>query len=153
MDWHKLFDFDDIAANGAITNAAVAIAEALSGEYGQPLVGRTRMVFVDRVQGVVYKLPLNYEGISANQLEAQSSLRQRESAESAYVPIAPCELLLDKDIDLVADRSSDSGIPILKMEYLQSVEIPISEMPTWVQSVDCAQVGIDQHGDLLAFDL
>ncbi len=149
--WSELFDFDDSRVNGAITRAALAIAEAFRFAYGEPLVGRTRMVFIDRHQNVVYKLPFNYDGIAANEQEAAAFQRQ-EAGEPGYIPIAPCQICFDDDIALVAERSSNSGIPILRTTYLRPVNVPASDLPAWTQSVDCAQVGLDENGELLAFD-
>jgi hypothetical protein len=111
-------------------------------KYGEPEVGRTRAVF-DRGDGYVVKVPINGEGFSANDREVRTS-----EAEDPYTPVADCYH------DTVYD-ASPKGVSILVMEKLTFEGVPRSykDLPDWVGAVDCAQVGYNKKGELVAFDL
>lgn len=111
-------------------------------KYGEPEVGRTRAVF-DRGDGYVIKVPINGEGFIANDREVKTA-----ETENPYTPVAHCYH------DTLYDVSSE-GVSVLVMEKLSFEGVPRSykDLPDWVGAVDCAQVGYNKKGELVAFDL
>ena len=111
-------------------------------KYGEPEVGRTRAVF-DRGDGYVVKVPINGESFAANSREARTS-----EADNPYTPVAECYH------DTVYDVDPD-GVSVLVMEKLNFEGVPRSyrDLPDWVGSVDCGQVGYNRKGELVAYDL
>lgn len=104
-------------------------------------VGRTRhvLMYEDRV----VKVALDEEGCDANDFEASYS---GEHGKTGYVPIA------DSKIE-VWQTPSGRDVAVLVMERVTPYSAPYSEMPDWVGYVDCAQVGHDREGRLVAYDL
>ncbi|MEU7631758.1 hypothetical protein AB0C34_17470 [Nocardia sp. NPDC049220] len=101
--------------------------------FGVPLVGRTRAVFRTG-DGYVIKVAHTWEGLAANALEAAVS-----QAVDPVVPMAPTELLKDGSV-----RAEE--VTVLTVWDYRTV-------PTWIRSVDCAQVGYLADGRLVAYDL
>lgn len=114
---------------------------AYTEKYGIPEVGRTRAVF-DRGDGHVIKVPLNGEGFMANRSEALTS-----ASDDTFIPVAKCwqEERTEFPGDTVSVLVMEKVTPIGKINY--------KELPDWVGYVDCAQVGHDRHGNLVAYDL
>lgn len=112
-------------------------------QYGQPLLGRTRAVF-DRGDGYMVKVAMNGEGLMAN----RSEILTHEEPDS-YIPVAPCRM--ETDYSVVPE-----GMEVLVMEKVDikgASHLSYKEMPDWVGSVDCGQVGYDSKGRLVAYDL
>lgn len=112
-------------------------------QYGQPLLGRTRAVF-DRGDGYMVKVPMNGEGLMANQSEIMT-----HEAKDPYIPVAECRM--ETDYSVVPE-----GMPVLVMEKVDiesASKLRYKDMPDWVGSVDCGQVGYDRKGRLVAYDL
>ena len=110
-------------------------------KYGVAQVGRTRAVF-DRGDGYMIKVPLNGEGFMANWSESLTS----ESGDP-FIPIAKCWQEDDNSIP-------GEGINVLVMEKVTPIgNISYKDLPDWVGYVDCAQVGHDKSGKLVAYDL
>lgn len=110
-------------------------------KYGVAQVGRTRAVF-DRGDGYMIKVPLNGEGFMANRSESLTS----ESGDP-FIPIAKCWQEDDNSIP-------GEGINVLVMEKVTPIgNVSYKDLPNWVGFVDCAQVGYDQSGKLVAYDL
>jgi hypothetical protein len=110
-------------------------------KYGVAQVGRTRAVF-DRGDGYMIKVPLNGEGFMANRSERLTS-----ESDDTFIPIAKCWEEDDKSIP-------GAGISVLVMEKVTPIgRISYKDLPNWVGFVDCAQVGHDKSGNLVAYDL
>lgn len=110
-------------------------------KYGVAQVGRTRAVF-DRGDGYMIKVPLNGEGFMANRSERLTS-----ESDDTFIPIAKCWEEDDNSIP-------GEGISVLIMEKVTPIgNISYKELPNWVGYVDCAQVGHDRSGKLVAYDL
>lgn len=99
--------------------------------------GRNRIVYVSECGNYVFKVPINKDGEFNNWCE---HVRFNEYKEKWY-PLARCH-----------------GIPesfILIMEYVDAdyiLHVPVNERPDWVGFVDCAQVGYNKAGELVAYD-
>lgn len=107
---------------------AAQLAEAL---YGTPIAeSRHRVVFRDGDE--VIKVPLCESGIMACHCELT------EQGEF-YAKTRP-----DQDL------SEQTGLPIVRMEYVEHVGW--SETPDWTWGVDCGQVGRTKDGRLVAYD-
>lgn len=110
-------------------------------KYGVAQVGRTRAVF-DRGDGYMVKVPLNGEGFMANRSESLTS-----ASDDTFIPVAKCWMEEDTSIP-------GGSIDILVMEKVTPIEeIDYKKLPDWVGFVDCAQVGHDSKGKLVAYDL
>lgn len=112
-------------------------------KYGQPLLGRTRAVF-DRGDSYMVKVPMNGEDLMANQSEIMTY-----EAKDPYIPVAECRM--ETDYSVVPE-----GMPVLVMEKVDiesASKLRYKDMPDWVGSVDCGQVGYDRKGRLVAYDL
>lgn len=103
--------------------------------YGTPDIGRTRAVF-DTQDGNVIKIPYTDEGFMANHREVTTS-----NTEDPYIPIAKCQ------------HEEKDGVAVLVMEKVTPTKANYNEMPDWVMSVDCGQVGYLPDGRLVAYDL
>lgn len=107
-------------------------------QYGTPLVARTRVVFLDKDNNQVIKIPLTSEGEMSNYREAKYS----SSTEETYIKVASCSMVKDGEVE------------VLHMEHVVIEPNPYGEnMPDWVKSVDCGQVGYNSKGELVAYDL
>jgi hypothetical protein len=94
--------------------------------------GRNRIVW--RRGNIVVKVPLNWNGLTDNWHERDTWLRERTRG---YIPLASCRLYHNY---------------ALVMEYVKSYYSGADQMPRWVMSVDCGQVGHNKRGQLLAYD-
>lgn len=94
--------------------------------------GRHRKVFLSRSGKYVIKVPHNDGGFRANQEEYDLYCNQAKSS----IPLAKCRL-----------HKSD----ILLMEFVKSASWR-PDLPEWVRSVDCQQVGYTRTGKLVAYD-
>lgn len=104
--------------------------------------GRTRNVYVLDDDRVV-KVPTDEDGLNAIYVEASWSERY---GKDGYIPIAEAKIETWKSAD-------GTELDVLVMERVEEVYLSYKEMPDWVGSVDCAQVGYDRAGRLVAFDL
>lgn len=95
--------------------------------------GRHRMVFVCR--NVVYKLAIRQEFECDNTSEL--FMFERYGSCGTF---APCKLVSINGVDNV-----------LVMRRLEPAD-ETDNLPEWVMSVDCQQVGYDKKGRLMAFD-
>jgi len=99
--------------------------------HGAPIaVSRHRAVFRDGDE--VIKVPTRESGIHACycELTQQGEILARTRA--------------DRDL------SEETGLPIVRMEYVEHVGR--SETPDWTWSIDCGQVGRTKDGRLVAYD-
>lgn len=111
--------------------AWTSLALDYQARYGDPLVGRHRMTFLDGER--VHKLPRSFDGMIANAREA--------NWKSTEMPIAACSLHVEMP----------SGINVLRMERVQPCVG--QTLPDWTMSIDCQQVGYTADGRLVAYDL
>lgn len=116
-------------------NQTKKIINSFASLYGTPQIGRTRAVF-DTEDGNVLKIPYTDEGFIANRGEVMTS-----EAEDAYIPIAKCW------------HDEKDGVSVLVMEKVTPAKADYKNMPDWIYSVDCGQVGYLPDGRLVAYDL
>lgn len=140
----ELDDFDDIRPADLIEEDVYA-RETLLGyanelaEHHDMLWGTNRLVFIRDTD--VVKIPLNARGYNANSSEASHS---RDHGKTGYVPIA------DSRIEWLG---SEPRVPVLVMERVTPARRNDTALPDWADSVDCAQIGWDKDGILVAYDL
>ena len=102
--------------------------------YGKPFKGRHRIVFIDHKNDEVLKVPSQYEsGIAANFQELD--IQGKHLAKTK----------LDEQL------SVRFGIPIIRMELVQEAG-GRKNQPSWVNYIDCQQVGYTKDGRLVAYD-
>lgn len=100
--------------------------------------GGTRATFF-LPTGVVVKVPFTMEGLDSNYSEASWS---EKYGKDGYIPIAEAFIETWDGLDvLIMERVT----PLLRFSY--------KDVPDWVGSVDCGQVGYDSEGVLVAYDL
>ena len=102
-------------------------------------VGRLRVAFIDPTHRIVIKVPLSQDGDQANWFEARhwkSMLKARE-----IFPVAACRY------------TKIDNLQVLLMAFVKTISGPIVDKPNWVDWVDCQQVGYDNKGRLVAYDL
>jgi hypothetical protein len=109
----------------------------LNREYTFLGVGRSRAVFLGPNKLFVVKIPINEEGELANCREERLYKKEKNRPDSHW---ARCRLY--------------PGTMILIMEYVESIhDIPgEKKLPKWVFNIDCAQVGFNKKGKLVAYD-
>jgi hypothetical protein len=106
--------------------------------HGSPIgIGCNRMVF-SFDDDTVIKIPINSQGFFDNYREAVVW----ETAQFPY-PCAKSRLIHDKDYP---------DVVLLSMEKVEPVQTPLRELPSWVYSVDCGQVGYTKDRELVAYD-
>ena len=110
------------------------LLKALGCCLGQPQLGSTRACFTVGEKWVL-KVPLTWQGESANFLEADHV--------NPDIPLAQCRL-----------HESSHGPVLLWMRRVKPVTYsPQRRLPAWTNFVDCAQVGYMPDGRLVAYDL
>lgn len=91
--------------------------------------------------GNVLKMPRGLDGKWANEREAKSWIDRDEIHERDLWKLARCRLI--------------PGTSILVMEYIRryyDCGLEYHDLPKWAQHIDCAQVGYNRKGELVAFD-
>jgi len=99
-------------------------------------IGRNRAVYTTSSGKYVMKVPVTSEGFTDNQRES----RIYKSYPNSIYARAHLHHILPV------------GIPVLFMEHIQPTIKTLNELPSWVMSIDGAQVGLDQNGNLKAYD-
>lgn len=113
----------------------------LAAKY-EVIEGRTRYVYL-LDDNRVAKVPVDEDGLDANYREAHWS---ESVGKTGYIPIA--------DASIETWTSADgTELDVLVMERVEEALLAYKDMPDWVGSVDCAQVGYDREGRLVAYDL
>lgn len=136
---------NDFKNSGTYDSEALEYYESSMREnllaYGTPVLGRTRAVFYDKETNQVIKIPIQFDGERANYLEAVTS-EKYERGVPDMLPVAKCEMV------------ESQGVEILRMERVEVIEDTNSEqLPLWVGYVDGQQVGYDQRGRIVAYDI
>jgi len=109
---------------------AVDFLSRLEKKYGQPSCGRNRATFLSK--HCVIKFPLNYAGIRDNSIESKSQTDTYASyAKGRKIMLGNFNCVIQEQLRMPANRKN---------------------LPTWVMSIDCCQVGYDVKGRLKAFD-
>lgn len=111
----------------AFTQKAQALVDKLTAKYGEPDCGRNRAVFISKF--CVIKVPINDNGVIDNDWEA--SVKSDTTANGRWLEI--------------------DGL-VCCMQQKLNTEITHRDLPDWVGSVDCQQVGYDRKGNLRAYD-
>lgn len=103
--------------------------------------GRNRVAMISPDRRIVFKLPLNNSGMLDNYRERRAfvlNIRKK-----GYVEMAACRIIIP---------DGDAGVPMLAMQYVEPIRYS-NDLPKWVDCVDCAQVGYNRQGRLVAYDL
>lgn len=114
---------------------------ALLRELGKkyPLIlGRTRIVAL--TTDYALKIPVNGEGFIANANEAQAYENYRDGVKYA-LPMAKTSI------------DEENGITFARAELVEIYRGSRRDLPSWVDWIDCAQVGHTREGVLVAYDL
>lgn len=111
----------------AFTQKAQVLVDKLTAKYGEPDCGRNRAVFISKF--CVIKVPINDNGVIDNDWEA--SVKSDTTANGRWLEI--------------------DGL-VCCMQQKLNTEIKDHDLPDWVGSVDCQQVGYDRKGNLRAYD-
>ena len=95
--------------------------------------GRTRVAFI--INNIVVKLPLYSDGCIDNDHEGSFFCDEYANTKLTYC----------------------NDIPILFMEYVKhanfdAIKDEFGNIPDWVYSIDCGQVGFNRKGKLVAYD-
>lgn len=101
----------------------------------------------------VWKIPRNSlfrSGSDQNELEADLYAR-RKKGEKVDVPVAECYLLNDgvlkmRRVKTIYDLRKDPDAP-------DAVDWQSADVPEWMWNIDARQVGIDNHGEIVAYDV
>jgi hypothetical protein len=106
--------------------------------FGAPIgEGCERTVFASRNRATVIKMPRNFSGDAANGRE-----------------LCPDNWLGDKNRYARAwedkQLTEQTGLLIIRMEWVRPVIR--GKLPKWADAVDCAQVGYNAAGRLVAYD-
>ena len=101
--------------------------------------GSNRVTFI--MGRYVVKLPQNYDGIADNDWEGSV----RHSPDLGAAKYARTRLIYV------------GQIPVLVMEYVEpwcyrDLQEKLGKVPTWVDFIDCQQVGYNRRGQLVAYD-
>lgn len=97
--------------------------------------GRNRKVYISKDKKRVIKLAKNWDGTTDNHHEYRVQKNEKF--------FAKCKLFIFKI----------SGIEFLIMEYLEPINtFKLKNKPFWIDFIDCGQVGIDNKGELKAYD-
>lgn len=125
--------------------------------YAEWYGGTTRVAYVDGDK--VLKVPINKDGVNANQLEHAVANRtghsDRRYSKYLEIPMAMC--FLDNQVLIM-----EKVIPVMDLgevhpPFYDCEETPCLEVhekyPDWVWKIDHAQVGYNTSGELVAYDL
>lgn len=103
--------------------------------------GRNRVAMISPDHRIVIKIPLNDMGILDNSRERRAFVLNIQK--NGYVEMASCRIFIP---------DKEAGVPMLAMQYVKPIRYS-SDLPRWVDCVDCAQVGYNRRGRLVAYDL
>lgn len=135
----QMREFEGIPYHGE----TLKLIDNYTRKYGEPMIGRTRAVF-DRGDGYMLKVPLNGEGMMANSSEIMTY-----EANDSFIPVAECRIETD-----YSGSSDGIGVMVMEKVDIEPVQnMSYNDLPDWVGYVDCAQVGYDKKGRLVAYDL
>lgn len=120
-----------------------SISDSIQKEYDEKYsvlgTGRNRKVY-DMGNGLVVKVPLNAPGMEDNLAESEIYKSTRDDPEGYLIRYAECNHFNYKDI------------PLVIMEKVEPIKGYHPELPDWTDYVDCAQVGYNKEGKLVAYD-
>lgn len=133
-------DFNDSPAVIKETRKAIQYFFNLDAEYLG--YGHTRIVFVDN-EGRVIKIPFTREGYQASSDEVRTYENFKKNPDAGWIPTAECFFTQLEGIN----------IWLLSMERVTRFKRAGKDLPRWVDSVDCGQVGYNSAGELVAYDL
>lgn len=109
-------------------------------EFPEWYSGSTRVSYIDRKNGRVYKVPLSCHGEEANKRDARHYKGDPEEW-LEDVPVAECFMYDDV---------------VLSMELVDPIDWETtdeSELPDWIWDIDSEQAGWDSSGQLVAYDM
>lgn len=118
-------DWDD----STINDRAKIVLNRLMAKYGEPSCGKNRATFIGK--NFVIKFPRSDSGINDNCIE--SSYSDDTTAKSRG-------FILDGFLCVVQER------------LVMPTKEQRKSMPSWVDFIDCGQVGFDRKGNLKAYD-
>lgn len=136
-EYHRLYAPQRHAGH-QLVYAADRVHRMMRRLFGEPQYGTSRATFIDRANGIVYKIPRVYS--SPDDVMYGCEANYCEKTPLADFPCAVARILHDP-----------RGIPILAMEYV-ATDVPREEKPEWANWIDCGQVGRALDGELVAYD-
>lgn len=133
--------YDDDAV---ICRASIRAAEFLTPLLGLKLVGigRHRRTY-KAAEGWVLKFPRCNAGMMDNYRESETWKRYGRS--DGYANYAECEIV---DLYFLTEFPV---FPVLWMEWVEETR-SFHNLPHWTYMIDCAQVGYNKDGILVAYD-
>jgi len=116
----------------------------LSRSFGKFKNGRSRKVYIDKINRIVYKLPIISSAKHFNTQEYKNYLAYVNGTFDVHV--AACELFYTKD-----------NIPIIVMEFVADYYATcktLKGLPEWAKNgrVDDHQIGFNDRGDIVCYD-
>lgn len=114
----------------------------LRKQFGMYKHGRSRKVYIDKKNNLVYKLPITSNNNRYNIEERMNYLAYLH--DNTKIPVATCELFYTSD-----------NVPVLIMEYVTDyikVHKTYTDLPAWARFIDTYQVGYTSDGRLVAYD-
>jgi hypothetical protein len=120
-------------------NWQFAREEATALGYRYLGCGRHRTTY-DMRDGWVLKIPNSTAGVVANEEEAEIYGKWSRGQYSSDLQYARCHLLIF------------AGVVCVRMEKVDDGWDSAKDFPSWVDYVDCCQVGFTERGQLVAYD-
>ena len=99
-------------------------------------MGTNRVTYLSQSGKYVYKVPLNGWGWQANRREAELWSKHVKGGSFFHGKLARCKL-------------APSGILVME---LVKTRVHEEDLPEWATYIDCAQVGYNHQGQLVAYD-
>lgn len=138
---HHAIEQEYEASPVLVEHTKKALEYCVANNYKWLGTGTTRACF-ESSDNTVIKVPINWEGQDASNLEVEFWKIYSEEPEISEIPVAECQII----------RVPGSDIPLLEMEKVRLPD-PDEVLPRWTNRVDCAQVGYNAKGELVAYDL
>ncbi len=114
-----------------INDRAESALKKLINKYGQPQCGRNRAAFISK--HCVIKFPLNDDGVA--DCDWEGSYSGEHLAKGRWIQIDGFVCVIQEKLRLIPNK-----------------EFSYANLPDWVGSIDCGQVGYDKKDRLKAYD-
>lgn len=108
---------------------AIELLSKLEKKYGKPSCGRNRAAFISK--HCVIKFPLNFDGLTDNQYETRVDHEVNYYAKGKQVLLGDFNCVVQEKLRMPKNHDN---------------------LPSWVNCIDCGQVGYDSKGMLKAYD-
>lgn len=124
----QMIDFQDIPEHKA--NVLEVVAKLIA-KYGEPSCGRNRATFIGK--NFVFKVARNVHGEIDNWYEGR--VKSEEYCKGRIIKMGEVSVLVQE-----------------KVKPYFECGLTYKQLPSWVDFIDCAQVGFDRKGVLKAYD-